>query len=321
MSVEEYIPAGECGFILITTRNPSNKVYGTLGSRFYAFRKLEADEASDLLLKAAGKPSPWSLSIRNSAVSIATALGFLPLALLHAGKAILDGICSLDNYLESYARSWNRVRRDSHRARSRSSSVTARDRKLNMNIYSTYEIKYIGLEYRDGEDSRDAAELLKMFSFLYRENIEFDMLVAAATNPRLEQKQQQSSSEEEIAKPNKHATWKQTLWQWAIASMEPILRERSRPVLPTALYDLNATNPFDEDRLRNALALLAQLGLTMHNQRSDSYSIHPLVHIWVRERSMTSTAEQAVWCQAATNVLARCIPIQPPPDRLDLDER
>ena len=73
--------------------------------------------------------------------------------------------------------------------------------------------------------------------------------------------------------------------------MEPILRERSRPVLPTALYDLNATNPFDEDRLRNALALLAQLGLTMHNQRSDSYSIHPLVHIWVRERPMISTAE------------------------------
>ena len=183
MSVEEYIPAGERGFILIAARNPSNKVYGTLGSRFYAFEKLEADEASDLLLKADRQPSPWSLSIRNAAVSIAAALGCLRLALLHAGKAILDGLCSLDNYLESYARSWNRIRRDSQRARSCSSSVTTRDRKLKMNVYSTYEIIYIGLEHRDGEDSRDAAELLKMFSFLYRENIDFGMLVAAATNP------------------------------------------------------------------------------------------------------------------------------------------
>jgi len=321
VDLEEYIPAGDRGFILITTRNPSNKVYGTLGSCFYAFEKLESDEASDLLLKAAEQPSPWSLSIRNSAATIAKTLGFLPLALLHAGKAIMDGLCSLDNYLDYCGRSWNRIRRNSHRTRSRSSSTTADDKSLNMNIYSTYEIIFVGLEHRDKEDSRDAAELLKMFSFLYRENIEFDMLVAAATNPRLQQKQQQSMPKDKLAAPNKPPTWKQMLWQWAIASVEPILRERDRPALPTALHDLDGANPFDEDRLRNALALLTQLGSTMHNQRSDSYSIHPLVHIWARERPMTSTAEQAVWCQAATNVLARCILIQPPPDRLDLDER
>lgn len=321
VSIEEFIPAGERGFILITTRNPSNRSYGTLGSCFYAFEKLEADEASDLLLKAAAQPSPWSLPIRNAAARIARTLGFLPLALLHAGKAILNGLCSLDNYLEYYFRTWSKIRRDSQRTKSRRSSMADEIKNLNLSIYSTYEVIYTGLEHsRDREDSRDAAELLKMFSFFYRENIEFNMLVAAATNPRLEQNQQKFTTQS-LSAPNKRATWKETLWQWAIASAEPILNGRDRPALPTALQDLDAANPFDEDRLRNALALLAQLGLTMHNQSSDSYSIHPLVHIWARERPRTRTAEQAVWCEAAANVLARCILLQPPSDRLDSDER
>ncbi|APA06314.1 hypothetical protein SS1G_01177 [Sclerotinia sclerotiorum 1980 UF-70] len=199
--------------------------------------------------------------------------------------------------------------------------MTPDDRKVNMSIYSTYEIIYIGLEHRDGEDSRDAAELLKMLSFLYRENIEFSMLVAAATNPPIEKKLQQARSKVMLVVPKKRPKWRQVLWEWAIASMEPIMRDCEPPVLPSALEEVNTGHPFDEDWLRNALALLSQLGLTMHNPISDSYSIHPVVHIWARERPMTSTSEQAIWSRATTNVLARSILIQPPPDKLDLDEK
>lgn len=232
----------------------------------------------------------------------------------------MDGLCSLDNYLDSYGRSWIRIRQNSYRTRENSRMIPD-DRKVNMSIYSTYEIIYIGLEHRDGEDSRDAAELLKMLSFLYRENIEFSMLVAAATNPPIEKKLQQARSKVMLVVPKKRPTWRQVLWEWAIASMEPIMRDCEPPVLPSALEEVNTGHPFDEDWLRNALALLSQLGLTMHNPISDSYSIHPVVHIWARERPMTSTSEQAIWCRATTNVLARSILIQPPPDKLDLDEK
>lgn len=202
-SLEEYIPAGERGFNLITTRNPSNKVYSTLGTRFYAFEKLEEVEATNLFLKAAEQPSPWTLDVRKSAISIATALGFLPLALLHTDKAIMKNLCSLDNYLEYCHRSWHRIRRDSRRTRSRSSSTASEYGKENMGIYSTHEIIYTGPEHRDGQAPRDAAELLNMFLLLYREYIEYDMLVAAVTNPRLEQEQQKNG---ELTAPAKHPT-------------------------------------------------------------------------------------------------------------------
>jgi hypothetical protein len=41
VSLEEYFLPGERGFILVTTRVPSNKVHGTIGDKFYHFEKLE----------------------------------------------------------------------------------------------------------------------------------------------------------------------------------------------------------------------------------------------------------------------------------------
>jgi tetratricopeptide (TPR) repeat protein len=317
VDLEEYIPAGERGFILITTRNPSNKRYGTLHPRFYVFGKLEADEATDLLLKAAERPTPWNQKIRKSAINIAEALGYLPLALFHAGKAIMDGLCTLDNYLEYFDRSWQRIRRNSQHARSHSPSKSLEYRKADMQIYSSYEVIYIGLEHREGQVFRDAAELLKMFSFLYRENIRYDILVAAVKNEPLEQERQRDGRQ---PVQTKYSTWKR-LCQWVIVTMGPIITDPGHPALPSALQDFDSWNPFDEDRLRDALSLLTQLGLTMYNEGADSYSIHPLVHIWARERPLTRVAEQAIWCQAAANVLSRCILIKPPPELLELDEQ
>jgi hypothetical protein len=181
IDVTRYFPGGERGVILMTTRNPSNKVHGTIGSRFYHFEKLETDEASDLLLKAANLPSPWELQTRTSAAKIAEALGFLPLALIHAGKAIMDGLCSLANYLEFYGRSWKRIRK------SRSISGSRGDKDANMNVYSTWEIVYLGLEAKQTEISEDGVQLLKTFSFFYWENIGVDILIAAAKNSKREQ--------------------------------------------------------------------------------------------------------------------------------------
>jgi hypothetical protein len=58
MSIEDYFPEGENGLILVTTRDPSNKVHGTIGPRFYHFDRLDDDAAIDILLKAASEPQP-----------------------------------------------------------------------------------------------------------------------------------------------------------------------------------------------------------------------------------------------------------------------
>ena len=53
LDVEKYFLDGDYGLTLITTRNPSVKMHGTIGRRFYHFDRLDDDEASELLLRAA----------------------------------------------------------------------------------------------------------------------------------------------------------------------------------------------------------------------------------------------------------------------------
>lgn len=76
---------------------------------------------------------------------------------------------------------------------------------------------------------------------------------------------------------------------------------------------------FDEDRLMDALDQLNQLSLIYYQETTESYSMHPLIHTWVRERPQMSTSEQALWCQAATTALARCI-LLPPLDAIASSE-
>jgi len=70
---------------------------------------------------------------------------------------------------------------------------------------------------------------------------------------------------------------------------------------------------FDEIRLRVALKELKQLSLITHHRidGNDSYSMHSLVHTWVRQRPQMSTAEQATWSHAAATMLSQNILLPP----------
>lgn len=71
LDVMRYIPRGEGGVVLITSRNPANRRHGTEGPRFFHFEKLAINEASDLLLAVADLPRPWETPIRKCADKIA----------------------------------------------------------------------------------------------------------------------------------------------------------------------------------------------------------------------------------------------------------
>ncbi|MCJ1268890.1 hypothetical protein MMC22_008778 [Lobaria immixta] len=317
ISIDKYFPEGERGHILVTTRNPAHRVHGTVGSQFWKFEKMERDDANDLLLKAACEPKPWGLSARRSASVIAEALGYLPLALIQAGRAIMNELCTLGSYLEFYERNWRQIRQ------ARGFSDYGGD-DTNMNVYSSYEVIYQGLEASERTEAKDAIQLLKTFSFLHCENIRVDFLTKAAINPRLEEKQEKKAIlEGDTSGALKTRTWEQILKEMIISAMTAIYKDRSPLVLPAIIRDVEALESFDEDflkdRLRLALKELTQMSLITHHPQNDSYSIHPLVHSWARKRPQMSTAEQAVWCQAAAATLTRCI-LLPPLGTTELDE-
>lgn len=100
VKLDEYLPKGSRGHVLITTRNPANKSYGNVGPGYYEFQGLQNGAASSLLLKAAGQSPPWSTTVTNWANKISSALGYLALAIAVAGSAIREGFCQLDEYLD-----------------------------------------------------------------------------------------------------------------------------------------------------------------------------------------------------------------------------
>ena len=312
--VEDCYPDGDCGSILITTRNPMLKVHGTIGPRYYHFGELEETDSIELLLRAADEPLPWPPSTLDSAKNICRTLGHLPLALMHAGKTILARQCTLENYPTFFEKNWTRIRR----------LKTSNDARLTLDanaaIYSSYELIHDGIVAKGTQASEDALELLKIFSFLHGQRIRADIFLRAASNPRLEMLDQERREQEEkrisIEKKPK-VPWAQTFKSFGFGILAFLFKLGYRPVLPRMLSDALESRYFDELRFREALRELFQMSLVFANPdpKDDSYSMHPAVHLWVRERPEMRIADQAVWCQAAATLLTQAILLPPLGDK------
>ena len=305
--LDDYIPEGERGHVLITTRIPSNKVYGTVGPQYLRFGGLEDEDGNILLLKAASKPIPGDLRSQGFATSITKSLGSLPLALLHAGKAIMKRLCTLENYLQYHRIEKQKVRE------ARNLRGFQKGDNIYMNVYSSFEINFRGLQNKETTEAQDAIELLQMFSFFHRENIRWDFLTKIATNPmiELEEQKKDQAGKKTIVAPTNIRTWKDTCKAVILGVAGLIYKERTPPLLPRLFRDCNHFEQVGEFRLLAALNELTQLSLITFNEVNDSYSMHPVVHTWARERPEFSAIEQAVWCQAAAAALAQCILLPP----------
>jgi tetratricopeptide (TPR) repeat protein len=289
-------------------------VHGTAGPRYYHFVELGETESVELLLRAADESLPWSQSTLEPAKKICRTLGYLPLALMHAGKTILARLCTLENYLSFFEKNWTRIRKmkSSHDTR----SIT----DANAAIYSSYELIHDALVAKGTQASEDALDLLKIFSFLHRQRIRVDIFLRAASNPTLEMLEQHRRAQEEKdinsqAQPN--TTWAQTFRKFGFGIFAFLLNLGYRPVLPRMLGDALGSRSFDELRLREALKELFQFSLVFANPdpKDDSYSMHPAVHLWVRERPEMKIGDQAVWCQATATILTQAILLPPLGDK------
>ena len=202
-----------------------------------------------------------------------------------------------------------------------------------MNVYSGFEIVYLGLRKKNDRAARDALQLLNMFAFLSNGEIRENILEQAATNPAMEETQQ----EKERLKAKLPTSWTQNAKEMGIRALEFLLKDRTNSVLPQVLHNTR-TMRFDLARLRKALRELSKRSLIIRNATNKSYSLHPVVHVWVRERPEMVLDEakvlergtdmievpiirrarpemrigrQALWCEAAATVLTQAILLPP----------
>ncbi|KAF1999644.1 hypothetical protein P154DRAFT_600220, partial [Amniculicola lignicola CBS 123094] len=320
IQLEELLPAGSKGCILVTSRNPAHMSYGTVGDYALELLPMEKEEAKELILRAAYEPTPWTKTITESANKICHTLGYLPLALVHAAKAIVSGLCVWGDYLNFFELHARLIRRRRHeRSRSRSAQREDEDQS-GMNVFSSYEILYQSMESSREQRFQDAVELLHVFSYFHHTDIQLETLIQAATNPTRESRELQKQEKESKILQQRSANYKPVSWStWLRDQTIRVVRYMDSPVpLPRVLKN---TYGLDDDsfrgevnlRLRRALEVLIARSLVTapSNRVSARYSIHPLVHRWVRERPDMSIAQQALWCQVAKTTLSSSILLPP----------
>ena len=110
----------------------------------------------------------------------------------------------------------------------------------------------------------------------------------------------------------KSKSWPQRIKEWLVEHLSEYI-DPGCTTLPSILRDNNSSGSFSIHRLRQALAELKQRSLITHRRadKLDIYSMHPLVHKWVRRGPHMRIAEQGVWCQSAITMLTQCIAFPP----------
>ena len=161
LDITKYLPSGGSGHILVTTRNPRLSIYATAGN--IRFSGMDPEEGVKLLLRTAfpvDDDMPENGGNRQTARLIASELGFLALALAHAGTTIRRKIYTLDKYLHYYL---------DHRRRMIASPYIRSVEDAN--IIATWDIPFQKIVNRRDLESQDAADLVNILGFLHFESI------------------------------------------------------------------------------------------------------------------------------------------------------
>jgi tetratricopeptide (TPR) repeat protein len=279
LDLPSLFPEGERGHILVTTRNPDFRIHGTVGSA--EFKGLEESEALLLLLRAADIRSPWDSSTEDYGNKITNALGYLALALIQAGALILQRICDVKNYLNFY----DQYRRNVSTKR-RSLDVVDRNP---LSVYSTWDLSLNSLKTRSTQGSKDAAQLLNIVAFFHFEHVRVDIFTRALDN--------------------RAAALQGARGRSFSAILFDAIRNRLQQ--PHLLPEFLRQEPekMDPYRVRRALHELRSFSLISYDGRNDTFSLHPVVYAWARDR--LGPGGQALWMHIARNILAESILLPP----------
>ncbi|KAJ5678692.1 hypothetical protein N7462_006936 [Penicillium macrosclerotiorum] len=321
VDIDDVLPAATKGCVLITTRNPTLRVHGNTGRKSIELGALDLEEAETFLMKAAGQ-SNVAPSDRRHVQEICRVLGCLPLALVHAGTSVLKGM-QWSQYLSFYNAQLETIKANHSRRQTKSDENGLidydDDEDTSFNVFSTYEVLYESLEKSRQRNFRDAVELLHVFSFFHFQNIRLEVLIKAATN------QLKEDAEQKVIETNQK--WQRNMAKGAnppfqsFTALFRMLRAFAIWKLATGPWPLPAVlrNPDGlhvealerhiRVRLRNALDVLIERSLVSIQDSTDGhYSMHSLVHEWVRRRPKMRTTHQALWCQVSMTTLALSIP-------------
>ena len=253
LDVAHFLPAGKNGSILMTTRLTECARHQTVGKDHY--ERLNQETAIDLLLKACEIEMSARSKHEEHARTIVDLLGCHALAVIQAGAAIYQGLCSLEQYRDIFrARRQNLLEVFSEQGRSEYGGV-----------YATFEVSAKYLEDRDDQVARDALHLLNFYAFMRCSDfpeVAFDEAWKNSTDRNIVSTDLLPDGEEDIG----------NLAPWHKGHLPPFMQRNK-----------NDTN-LDKLCLCKARSSLASFSLVTFDSAKGMTRMHPVTHFWSRDR-------------------------------------
>ena len=247
-----YLPAAPKGHVLFTSRVEECAALQTAGKDYY--ESLSEETAVELLLKACGIDSDLYNTQAVEALEIVDLLGRHALAIHQAGASIERGICDLKDYKNKFEGQRQRLLK----IRPRQAGSRYGD------VYSTFEVTAIylsDLSERKDQTATDALGLLDFYAFMTFPAFPEKAFEEAWRNSRKIRCHSQPDREEQIF----------DLSPWHRSHLPNFMRQSS-------------SEDFDTISLREAQSLLASLSLVALDLPTRATSMHPVTHMWARDR-------------------------------------
>ncbi|KAF8345299.1 hypothetical protein F5887DRAFT_1159043 [Amanita rubescens] len=246
--VEKFLPPGNGGNILITSRNLELM---RITENSMEVLEMGEEEALSLLSKSA-KLNYASENIQTMAKQLVSMLGGIPLAIDQAGAYMLTCKCPLDDYLELYAKNQDELM---------SNPLFEGASDYGSCTYGTWEISMKEIEARAAQKSNpiaiaaeSAITLYHIIAFLHHENIPEELFKNAAEN----YKKRNIDKERESGLP------------LSITMLNPKV--------------LFLDEKGEWNKMQFQLGIQVLLSFSLIKSSGNHYSVHPLVHAWSRNR-------------------------------------
>jgi tetratricopeptide (TPR) repeat protein len=168
LSLTPYLPAGDRGDIIITSRNPGCKHYNTVGSREVG--RLSVNDSVSLLTKMISGATSPSQSAAEEYKKVVAALGSLALAIVQAGAYIRETSCTAQDYLDIYYRRRLSLLQDLPKH-------LGTDYRYS--VYTTWQVSVDTIESRQDTVSRQTLRLLHLLGFYHYDQVPAQMFYNA----------------------------------------------------------------------------------------------------------------------------------------------
>ncbi|KAJ5583501.1 hypothetical protein N7535_002121 [Penicillium sp. DV-2018c] len=275
---------GERGHILVTTKNPSLRRLGNVGSM--EVKGLKEREAFQLLMKVADIIPPWDISTETAGIEITKTLGYLALAVIQAGNTIYNKLCNITEYLGFFQLFLENRRGKKPRCPAEDSVM--RDTE-NDDIFTSFDVSFQTIATRNTIPSQDAVEILNIVSFYHFDSVPVDIFERGMGLER--EKLRQTTARSFRAK-------------FANALVDRLRQPRPLPRILRQSGD--SMHPLC---VREALRELYASSLITYGKDEQSFSLHPLVHAWAKDR--IPTKERSLWAVISFHTLMASIELFP----------